>query len=175
MPEQRSGLLPANATALERALEGVGARLLDAPVPIGDLMSPQRCPEAALPWLAWALGVEDWDSGWPVDFKRRLIAGAVEVHRRKGTPAAVKRLLDAIGAVYDYTEPAPLRFAVTIHNSDALPIDSLAGLRAAIDRAKRLSAHYTLTLATGFCGALPIAGGVGAATVVELNMEMEAV
>ena len=42
-------LLPPNATALERALASVIARISDVPVPIGDLWNPARCPAPLLP------------------------------------------------------------------------------------------------------------------------------
>ncbi len=168
-----ASLLPPNATALERALEGAAARIGEVPVPIGDLWSPARCPEAALPWLAWALAVEEWGHDWPLEIKRSIVANAVEVHRRKGTPAAVKRLLDGIGAEYDYTEPGAVRFAIAIHNSHALALDNAASLGAAIDRVKRVSAHYTLTLTAGLTGGIYFAGGLAASGFAEIALPPE--
>jgi len=59
-------LLPPNATALEHAADAAMARIADVNVPIRDLWNPDLCPEALLPWLAWALSVEPWDADWPV-------------------------------------------------------------------------------------------------------------
>lgn len=90
-------LLPANATPLERALGTAIARLSDMPVPLSDLWRPETCPEAHLPWLAWALSVDDWDSAWPVAVKRDVIAASVDIHRHKGTLGAVRRVLAVMG------------------------------------------------------------------------------
>ncbi len=97
-------LLPANATALERAIEAAQARLSDVPVPVDALWDPWRCPAELLPWLAWAWSVDEWDAGWPEEIKRRVIAAAPDVHRLKGTRAAVARALEAIGVFADIVE-----------------------------------------------------------------------
>ncbi|TKA96910.1 phage tail protein I, partial [Cereibacter changlensis] len=56
-----TSILPPNATKAERAFEAALAALCDLPVPVGQLWSPETCPAALLPWLAWALSVDDWD------------------------------------------------------------------------------------------------------------------
>jgi len=93
-----SSLLPPNATDQERALEGATVRIGDVPVPIRDLWNPQACPEALLPWLAWALSVDNWDASWPAQIKRDVIAESLELHRHKGTPWAVERALIVAGS-----------------------------------------------------------------------------
>lgn len=90
-------LLPANATALERALATVAARVSGVPVPIGDFWSPERCPAALLPWLAWALAVDHWDPDWPEEVRRHVIAASIDVNRRAGTVWAMRRALEAAG------------------------------------------------------------------------------
>jgi len=90
-------LLPPNATELETALEEVASNLLGIEVPVDQLWSPANVPEALLGYLAWALSVDRWDSSWTPERKREVIAASVEVHRRKGTPWAVQRALDAQG------------------------------------------------------------------------------
>lgn len=99
-------LLPPNATTAERALEQVTAERLcqlDAGAElIGTLWNPQTCPAALLPWLAWALSVDEWNSDWPEETKRAVCAESAELHRIKGTPAAVKKALQAMG--YDSVE-----------------------------------------------------------------------
>ncbi len=90
-------LLPPNATAAERALEAATARTTETPVPVGDLWNPQTCPADALPWLAWALSVDVWDSSWSVDVKRSVIAESIAIHRRKGTVWAVREALRSAG------------------------------------------------------------------------------
>jgi len=75
-----------------------------------DLWNPQTCPAHLLPWLAWALSVDDWDPEWPEATRRRVIAESVEIHRHKGTVASVRRILRAQGWVLD--DP----FFTTLHD-----------------------------------------------------------
>jgi len=100
----RPTLLPPNATPFERALERALARIEDVPVPVDTLWDPHRCPAELLPWLAWAWSVDEWDPDWPEHVKRRVIAAAPEVHRLKGTRAAVERALRAIGVFAEIVE-----------------------------------------------------------------------
>lgn len=168
-------LLPPHATPLERALEAATARLDALPVPFRDLWSPARCPLAFLPWLAWALGVEAWDSAWPEPVRRAAVAEALAIHRAKGTLPALRRLLDALGAVYDLEEwpgGAAMTLAITIHNGDALPLQGLAGLNAAIDRVKRIAVQHTLTLRAGLSGEVAVAGGLGGLAVAAAAVEI---
>jgi len=90
-------LLPPNASELERALEQVTARLGEVSVPLRSLWNPQTCPAEILPWLAWSLSVDEWDSSWPEATKREVIARAAELHRRKGTVWAVREALRSAG------------------------------------------------------------------------------
>lgn len=87
-------LLPPQATPLERAVEkGMGA-LAEVPVPIRDVWNPATCPPALLPFLAWGVSIDFWDSAWTEADKRTAIAGAIEAQRRKGTPASLRQVLD---------------------------------------------------------------------------------
>lgn len=90
-----SDLLPPNATKAERAISLAVNR---APgVPIRTLWSPQTCPEGILPWLAWALSVDEWDTAWPLAKKRAAVADSIAMHRRKGTIGALRRALESLG------------------------------------------------------------------------------
>lgn len=90
-------LLPPNATPAERALAGATARITDVPVPVGDLWDPWACPAALLPWLAWALSVDEWDPEWPEATRREVVARSVELHRHKGTVWSVRQALRSAG------------------------------------------------------------------------------
>jgi len=92
-----TSLLPPNATELERAAAEVLARRADLPVRIGDLWNPHACPAEQLPWLAWALSVDQWFPDWTQAQRRQAIAASFEVHRHKGTPAAVNAALSVLG------------------------------------------------------------------------------
>lgn len=112
-----TSILPPNSTTVERAFEAALQAVCDLPVIVSDLWSPSHCPVPFLPWLAWALSVDDWNSEWPEERQRAVIGASVEVHRHKGTVASVKRVLAAAGfgdarlierwggRVYDGTAP----------------------------------------------------------------------
>jgi len=84
-------------TAAEAAIEAACSRIEDVPVPIGALWDPQSCPTASLPWIAWALSVDEWDTAWPESAKRAAVAASYPVHARKGSVAAVRMALAAAG------------------------------------------------------------------------------
>lgn len=89
-------LLPPNATKQERAVSETLSRTDAISVPIRELWRPQECPARLLPWLAWALSVDEWDANWSEQQKRNAIDASVYLHRHKGTPAAVQRAVDLI-------------------------------------------------------------------------------
>jgi phage tail P2-like protein len=88
-------LLPPNAAPQERALSLATGR--DIAVPVKELWSPQTCPAGILPWLAWALSVDEWDPAWPEQTQRNTIAASIEQHRRKGTIGALRQALQRLG------------------------------------------------------------------------------
>lgn len=89
-------LLPANSTTLERAISRTSARFNLART-LPTIWNPATCPVVLLPWLAWALAVDEWDYGWSVEKKRAVIAAAIAVHQKKGTPSAIRTSLAALG------------------------------------------------------------------------------
>ena len=107
-------LLPPNRGRAEEALATGVAAQFPLPVPVGDLWNPDAIPAHLLAWLAWALSVDQWDNDWPEATKRRVIAESVEIHRRKGTVASVKRILRAQGWVLD--DP----FFTTLHDGEVI-------------------------------------------------------
>ncbi|PPK72681.1 phage tail P2-like protein [Methylobacter tundripaludum] len=92
-----SNLLPPNANQQEHALDDAISRVGSVPVDIVKLWNPQTCPVAFLPWLAWALSVDEWDETWTETQKRNTIAVSYEVHSHKGTPFAIHTALSALG------------------------------------------------------------------------------
>ncbi len=160
-------LLPPNATPFERALEAALAQ--DVDIPIRKLWSSADCPVRLLPYLAWSLGVEEWDPDWPVAVKRAAVANAIAVHREKGTLAGLKRVLSTAGAEYEYVErPAgvPMTAKLSILNSNAVYLPDVA---RAVNRVKRASLDLDIELLSAAAGQIPIAAGLGAATVVEIS------
>ncbi|MEW5763716.1 MAG: phage tail protein I [Acidobacteriota bacterium] len=106
-------LLPPNATPFERAMEDATAARLEAvPTPISTLYTPAACPAPAVPWLAWALDVPVWNTGWSETVKRGICAASWRLHRRQGTLGGLKALAGWAGAqVVRAVVPPSKRFA----------------------------------------------------------------
>jgi len=114
-------LLPINATPAERALSEAIARAGDIPTPLRTLWDPNHCPPSLLPWLAWALSVDDWGADWTDQQKRQTVAASYAVHKIKGTIGSLKTALQALGYQVEimewYQDPqnlAPYTFVVDI-------------------------------------------------------------
>ena len=53
--------------------------------------------EKLLDLLGWQCHIEGWELARTIEDKRRLIKSAIELHRHKGTPYAIKKVLEALG------------------------------------------------------------------------------
>ena len=128
-------LLPPNATHAERGLaRAIVARPL--PVDITALWDADRCPTALLPWLAWALSVDEWKAYWPETVKRARVRAAIAIQRRKGTWGSVRDVVAAFGGS-----------VMTIANqggetATAKFVDDVIG---EISRTKPVRSHFTFT------------------------------
>lgn len=96
MSDWSNPLLPQNQTPLE-AVVATATEMHVSPDVIATLWDSDRCPERLLPWLAWALSVDEWDSTWDEATQRRVIAASIEIHRKKGTVGSVKKALTSLG------------------------------------------------------------------------------
>jgi phage tail P2-like protein len=92
----RDALLPSNQTPLEAALAVVMVPKVDPEI-LRSLWDADRCPEGWLPWLAWALAVDGWELAESQDARRALIRGSLALHRKKGTPWAVREVIRRLG------------------------------------------------------------------------------
>ena len=90
-----SSLLPPNSTAFERALEQVLKP--DFNSTIRTLWSVKGCPDDLLYVLALTMGVDVWDEAWSREAKERTILDAYNVHRLRGTPSSIRRILRNAG------------------------------------------------------------------------------
>ncbi|MBU6141412.1 MAG: phage tail protein I [Proteobacteria bacterium] len=97
--EINQSLLPPNATHLLRDLESVFGESFDLPTLNCYVLNPDLAPIHILPWLAWALSVDDWSDNWSETIRRNVIKASIEVHRKKGTIGALKKALQ----VFNYT------------------------------------------------------------------------
>jgi phage tail P2-like protein len=175
-------LLPPNASAQERSLSETIARAFDVNVPLRPLWDPDACPEELLPWLAWALSVDTWDSAWPLDTKREVVRRSLAIHRRKGTPWAVEQALAAMGLPAQVSEwweygGEPHHFAVDV---EAGGVEITEQLRDQVERAVQayknvrswldaIRLYYVarLELRRGMGGAGVISGAAACDTLVQ--------
>ncbi|SXE48755.1 tail protein I [Klebsiella variicola] len=92
-----NSLLPPGSSALERRLAQACSGISDLNVPLRDLWNPWKCPAKFLPYLAWAFSVDRWEETWTETAKRQAVSDAFWIHQRKGTVAAVKRVIEGLG------------------------------------------------------------------------------
>ena len=75
--------------------------------------------ESALAFLAWQFHIEGYDQAQTIQEKRNLIKHAIELHRFKGTPYAIKKVFQALNLDaslqewFDYNGD-PYRFKVLV-------------------------------------------------------------
>ncbi|WP_070415275.1 phage tail protein I [Pseudomonas lundensis] len=144
-------LLPHNSTELERQAAEALAQIQRVPVPIRDLLSPERCPAALLPYLAWAFSVDRWDSRWPEAAKRRAIRSSFFIHSRKGTIGALRRVVEPLGYLIEIVEwfetvpeGVPGTFALKVGVLETgITEEMYQELTWLIDDAKPLTRHLT--------------------------------
>lgn len=144
-------LLPSNATPLERQAALALAQLQRVPIPLRDLVNPDRCPVALLPYLAWAFSVDRWDSRWPEAAKRSAIRSSFFIHSRKGTIGALRRVVEPLGYLIEVLEwfqtvpeGVPGTFALKIGVLDTgITEEMYQELTWLIDDARPLTRHLT--------------------------------
>ncbi|MGW4523931.1 phage tail protein [Amycolatopsis sp. NPDC004378] len=62
------------------------------------LLDPAGVPDAALPWLAGLLGLS-FEAGWDAGTRRKLIAAAPRLYRRRGTPCGLSEAVEIVFGV----------------------------------------------------------------------------
>jgi phage tail P2-like protein len=116
----RPSLLPANSSALEKALDlGFGGLLDRIAPPFPELMNPSATPSAFLPYLAADRGVSEWSTEAVEAEKRLTVELAWPTARRAGTRQALEnaarglRLIPEVRAWYEQIPPGhPYSFSV---------------------------------------------------------------
>ncbi len=142
-----SSLLPPNSTQLEKAVEQATKGIGEIPVPIRTLWNANDCPEAFLPWLAWAYSVDQWDDNWTIQQKRNTVDVAIRVHQKKGTPSAMKTAIAALGYQLELVEwfqetgRAPGTFGIDITLKDGQGLNATPTLIDTINRTKNVRSH----------------------------------
>ncbi|TXT91641.1 phage tail protein I [Klebsiella pneumoniae] len=92
-----NSLMATGSSVLEQRAAEACAVISDLSVPLRDLWNPWRCPVKFLPYLAWAFSVDRWEESWSETEKRRAVSDAFWIHQRKGTVAAVRRVIETLG------------------------------------------------------------------------------
>ncbi|STV89647.1 putative prophage tail protein [Klebsiella pneumoniae] len=130
-----------------RSAEAGTAKLSGITVAIRTLWTPTACPVDLLPYLAWALSVDRWDKNWPAARKVAAIQRSYWLHRRKGTRAAVRRVIEDMGFSATFAEwfdvddePGTFRLGVDVNEVGLTP-KTLDELNRLIGDAKPVSRH----------------------------------
>ncbi|HCU0312046.1 TPA: phage tail protein I [Klebsiella pneumoniae] len=153
-------LLPPSASAWMRGAEAATAKLSGITVAIRTLWTPTACPVDLLPYLAWALSVDRWDKNWPAEKKIASIQQSCWLHRRKGTRAAVRRVIEDMGFSATFAEwfdvgdePGTFRLEIDVNEVGVTP-KTLDELNRLVGDAKPVSRHLAqLIIATSTRGA----------------------
>ncbi|HGU6577686.1 TPA: phage tail protein I [Klebsiella pneumoniae] len=162
-----STLLPPSSTAWMRSTEAATARLSGITVAIRTLWTPTACPVDLLPYLAWALSVDRWDKDWPAERKIAVIQRSYWLHRRKGTRAAVRRVIEDMGFSATFAEwfdvgdqPGTFRLEVDVNEVGLTP-KTLDELNRLIGDTKPVSRHISqMTISTNVYGKAYIGAAV---------------
>ncbi|HIE9482656.1 TPA: phage tail protein I [Klebsiella pneumoniae] len=140
-------LLPPSASAWMRGAEAATAKLSGITVAIRTLWTPTACPVDLLPYLAWALSVDRWDKNWPAEKKIASIQQSYWLHRRKGTRAAVRRVIEDMGFSATFAEwfdvgdePGTFRLEIDV-NDIGIASRILDELTRLVNDAKPVSRH----------------------------------
>lgn len=99
-----SSLLPSNRVSLEQALAQLSTGDVELANVLRQVHSVENCPAALLPWLAIQRSVDRWDPEWSETIKRKVVKDAFEVHKRKGTVGALRRVVEPFADILDITE-----------------------------------------------------------------------
>ncbi|MFW7604985.1 phage tail protein I [Klebsiella pneumoniae] len=168
-------LLPPSASAWMRSAEAATAKLSRITVAIRTLWTPTACPVDLLPYLAWALSVDRWDKDWPADRKVAAIQRSYWLHRRKGTRAAVRRVIEDMGFSATFAEwfdvgdePGAFRLEVDVNEVGLTP-KTLDELNRLIGDAKPVSRHLAqMTIATSARGNAWVGAAIFSGEVVSV-------
>lgn len=158
-------LLPANKSQTEQLLsQTFGSTTdLDDDTLIRRLYNAQTCPTELLSYLAQAVAVDTWDHRWNEQQKREVIESALEIHRLKGTPAALLISLENRGIQAKLREwwqqqdpqwwlppiqaqPGTIVVHSLLNDNPGIDKSKLQQMDSAITNAKRHSIHVTLEL-----------------------------
>jgi phage tail P2-like protein len=178
-----STLLPPNAQSPEMALEAAMRADIDI-AEVGNLWNPDTCPAELLPFLAWGLAIARWDPEWTEAQRRAAIWDAIPFHRRKGTRAIVREVLDRFSPLLEIVEwfeanppQAPHTFEVRMP-ANLIPASFLSAETAAaiirdVASVKPARAHFTFVQYLEAQAIAWLSGGAMTATALRLDLAAE--
>lgn len=177
-----ASLLPPNASDLERAVEVLQAARVGAiDTPLRKLWSVDDCPSELLPWLAWALSIDQWDPNWSDAIRRARIRVAIDVARAKGTIHSVRSVIASFGGAVAMREwwetdpPGPphtfeLSVAITGGGAASPSAAFIDQVIAEVIRTKPVRSHFTFTVATVALARVGMIGAARPAVLARLNL-----
>ena len=164
-----ASLLPSNRTPLEQALAQVSMEKPALPDVLRRMISPDTCPFELLPWLAIQRSVDRWNPDWSETIKRKVIRDSFEVHKRKGTVGALRRVVEPFADLIDITEwyqmepmgePGTFSMSLALFES-GLSEQGLAELERIIGDTKPISRHLVgLSITYSPTGELFLGGSI---------------
>ncbi|GKJ83826.1 phage tail protein I [Klebsiella pneumoniae] len=162
-----NSLMATGSSVLEQRAAEACAVISDLSVPLRDLWNPWRCPVKFLPYLAWAFSVDRWEENWSETEKRQAVSEAFWIHQRKGTVAAVRRVIETLGYSmtlqewWEVADPAgTFRLEIDL-NDIGITETMIKELERIIGDAKPVSRHISqLTLSASVYGAAYIGVGI---------------
>ena len=154
-----NSLMAIGSSLLEQRAAAACASISDLSVPLRNLWNPWKCPVKFLPYLAWAFSVDRWEETWSEMVKRQAVSDAFWIHQRKGTVAAVRRVIETLGYSmtlqewWEVADPAgTFRLEIDL-NDIGITESMIKELERIIGDAKPVSRHISqLTLSVSIQG-----------------------
>ncbi|MBI9112239.1 phage tail protein I [Maridesulfovibrio ferrireducens] len=142
-------LLPSSITKDERI--AASATVLDSQLKAVTAAIPQvliysridEFEEPLLSLLAWQFHVDHWEPHWPLETKREAVKTSIKLHKKKGTPWAVRKAIEVATRApakviewFNYNgDPYKFKVAVT------RPITDFEPVLLAVKSAKNVRSH----------------------------------
>lgn len=183
-----ASLLPPQATELERDIEQVMARMAGVPTPMGDIWNHETCPANLLGFLAWGLGVDEWDATWNEQIQREAVRIAPLLSQRKGTVWSLQNALNQFGVgtqVKEWWATNPMGAPGTFEVITELKEESYATigpaltpiffdqLKRVIDSNKPVSRSYKMSVAIAMLVSLQVGNFFSAAQALSTEGDLK--
>jgi phage tail P2-like protein len=180
-----ASLLPPNATAIERAFEKVAMQIAAIPTPVREVWNADTCPLPLLPWLAWALGIRQWNTTWSEPIRRSIVRNALAIARRKGTRRSVVEVVEAFGGAialrenFEMDPPGPAHTftaVLTLNGQAGEPVTArfVEEVVAEIERTKPVRSHFTFTQGLSLGAVIAVVAAARPVVIRRLNLEQAA-